>query len=105
MAEKWPPVTMTEVTDPVEIARSNAEFAQFERNCDWLEAHASEVYSHRGKYSCIAGQELFVGGTVEDVVARARAAHPEDKGLFTRIIPKERGPRIYGPFRIVEDLR
>jgi hypothetical protein len=102
MSDNWPPVVMEVVTDPVEIAEANAQREQAERNCDWLEAHASEVYSHRGKIICIAGQELFVGDTVEEVVARAKAAHPEDKGLFTRIIPKERGPRNYGPFRFVE---
>ncbi len=104
MPVNWPPVVMEVVTDPAEIAASNSEREQCERNWDWLEAHASEVYSHRGKYICIAGQELFVGDTVEDVLGRARAAHPEDKGLFTRYIPKERGPRIYGPFRIVEGV-
>lgn len=102
MADDFPPVTMEQVTDPVENARLAAEFAQFKRNCDWLEAHASEVYSHRGKHVCIAGQELFVGDTVEDVLSRAKAAHPDDKGLFTRIIPTGRGPRIYSPFRIVK---
>ena len=102
MTDNWPPVTMEVVTDPVEIARSAAALAQCERNWDWLEAHASDVYSHRGKYICIAGQELFVGDVLEDVLARAKAAHPDDQGSFTRIIPKGRGPRIYGPFRIVE---
>jgi hypothetical protein len=95
MSDEWPPITMEVVTDPDEIARSKAAFAQGKRNWDWLEAHASEVYSHRGKYICIAGQELFVGDSVEDVLTRARAAHPDDKGLFTRYIPKERNPRIY----------
>ena len=66
-----------------------------ERQWQWLEAHATEVYSQRGKIICIAGQELFVGDTVEDVVARAKAAHPDDEGMFTRIIPRERGARIY----------
>lgn len=101
----FPPVTMEQVTDPVEIAEANARFEQFERNSDWLEAHASEVYSHRGKYVCIAGQELFVGEELDDVLARAKAAHPEDQGLFTRYIPKERGPRIYDYRRIVESVR
>jgi hypothetical protein len=78
-----------------ERAKIRARRERFERNWAWLEAHASEVYSHRGKFICIAGQELFVGDAVEDVIARAKAAHPEDDGRFTRYIPKERGPRIY----------
>lgn len=68
---------------------------RFERNRAWLEAHASEVYRHRGKFICIAGQQLFVGDTVQEVLAQARAAHPEDDGRFTQYIPKETGPRIY----------
>jgi hypothetical protein len=83
------------ITDPAEIAAGLARHEQFERNWSWLEAHASEVYSHRGKIICIAGQELFVGEDVHEVVAAARAKHPDDHGYFTRIIPKERGPRIY----------
>jgi len=103
--DDWPPIVMEVVTDPVEIARSRVEFAQFKRNSDWLEAHASEVYGHRGKYVCIAGQELFVGDSVEDVLARAKAAHPEDKGFFLHYIPKDRGgPRIYAHRGVVETV-
>ena len=69
--------------------------AAFDKNLGSLQAHGSEVYSHRGKIICIAGQEMFVGDTVEDVLARAKAAHPNDGGMFTQIIPKERGARIY----------
>jgi len=105
MTDNWSPVTMEVVTDPVENARTTASFAQFKRNCDWLEAHASEVYSHRGKYICIAGQELFVGDVLEDVLARARAAHHDDEGSFTQYIPKERGRRLYSPFRIVKSVQ
>ncbi|HKI32182.1 MAG TPA: hypothetical protein VKA46_09965 [Gemmataceae bacterium] len=104
MTDDWPPVVMGIVTDPVEIARSAAALAQCERNWDWLEAHASDVYSHRGKYICIAGQQLFVGDVLEDVLARAKAAHPDDRGLFTRYIPKERMPRIYANRGIVEAM-
>jgi hypothetical protein len=100
----FPPVTMEEVTDPVEIAEAEARFEQFERNCDWLDAHAAEAYSHRGKYICIAGQELFVGDDLDDVLARAKAAHPEDQGFFTHYVPKERVPRIYDYRRIVEGM-
>jgi hypothetical protein len=89
------PITVVEETDAVEIARAQSRRARFERNWSWLEDHASEVYSHRGKIICIAGQELFVGDSTQEVLARAKAAHPEDDGLFTRIIPKERGARIY----------
>jgi hypothetical protein len=86
---------MREETDPAEIAKARAQQAQFDRNWDWLEAHAAEVFSHRGTHICIAGQELFVGDDIKELLARARAAHPEDDGPFFKYIPKERGPRIY----------
>jgi hypothetical protein len=90
-----PPVLVEEETDPIEIARARARRERFERNWAWLEQHAADVYRHRGKVVAIAGQELFVGDTTEEALAQAKAAHPEDDGLFTRIIPRERGPRIY----------
>jgi alkanesulfonate monooxygenase SsuD/methylene tetrahydromethanopterin reductase-like flavin-dependent oxidoreductase (luciferase family) len=90
-----PPVLAEEETDPVEIARAHGRRERFERNWAWLEQHAADVYRHRGKVVAIAGQELFVGDTTEEALAQAKAAHPEDDGLFTRIIPRERGPRIY----------
>ncbi len=95
MPENSVPVVMQQDADPAELARAQARGEQFERNWAWLEAHAAEVYSHRGKFICIAGQELFVGDTVEEVLTRAQAAHPEDDGRFTRYIPRERGPRVY----------
>jgi hypothetical protein len=91
-----PNVTITEVTDPEEIAKARVQCEKFERNLAWLAEHATEVYSHRGKVICIAGQELFVADTAEEVLALAKAAHPEDEGRFTRIIPKKKVPRIYG---------
>jgi hypothetical protein len=60
-----------------------------------LEAHATEVYRHRGKVICVAGEELFVADSSEEVLAKARTAHPNDDGRVTRIIPRERGARIY----------
>jgi hypothetical protein len=86
-------VLVEEETDPIEVARAQARHERFNRNWAWLEKHAADVYRHRGKVIAIAGQELFVGDTTDEVLARAKAAHPEDDGLFTRIIPKDRGPR------------
>ncbi len=81
---------------PEEIAAAHEQREQFERNSAWLQAHIAEVYgSHRGKIICIAGQELFVGDTTREAVAKAMAAHPEDKGLLTRYIYKEKAARIY----------
>jgi hypothetical protein len=96
MAEPNPPVVMTVVTDPAEVAAFNARMAKFDRNIDWLQAHASEVYTrHRGRFICIAGQELFVADTGEEALAKARAAHPDDDGLYLHYIPKQKLDRIY----------
>jgi hypothetical protein len=95
-ATKDPYLTVMEVvTDPVECAEAARRKERYERNWDWLEAHASEVYSHRGKYLCIAGQELFVGDTVEQVLKAAELVHPEDDGRFTRFVPTQRGQKLH----------
>jgi alkanesulfonate monooxygenase SsuD/methylene tetrahydromethanopterin reductase-like flavin-dependent oxidoreductase (luciferase family) len=89
-------IVMAEVTDPVELANARAQDERFERNWAWLEAHAAEIHPrHRGKVYCIAGEELFVADTPKEALALARAAHPDDDGLFTGRIPKERTCRIY----------
>lgn len=90
------PIVMEEITDPEENARFRASMAQAELNADWLEAHVPEIYgNHRGKYILVAGQELFVGHTVQEAVAQAKAAHPEDEGSLTRYIPLKKMVRIY----------
>jgi len=43
----------------------------------------------------VAGEELFVANSVKEAIEAARAAHPEDDGMFTRYIPREKVPRIY----------
>ena len=90
------PIVMEEVTDPVELAKAFAQDARFEKNWVWFQAHAAEIYAQqRGKCLCVAGQELFVAETTAEVLALARAAHPDDDGRFTGYIPKERTYRIY----------
>lgn len=91
-----PLVEMLEVSDPAELAESCERHAQFEKNSAWLQAHLSEVYSqHRGKVICIAGQELFASESPTEAWDRAHLAHPEDRGVLLRYIPKEKVPRIY----------
>src|SRR5581483_3599039 len=100
------PITMTEVTDPRELVKARAQDERFERNWAWFEAHAREIYTkHRGQVICVAGQELFVGDTPREALDRAIAAHPEDDGRFTRIIPRERMARIYANRRNVAPVR
>lgn len=85
-----------EVVDPAVIAAARSQREQFDRNSAWLQANIAEVYrKHRGQHICIAGQEVFATDNVEDAIARATAAHPEDLGWFTRYVPLERLPRVY----------
>lgn len=96
MSGELPPIIMEEVTDPGELKKGRAQDAKFARNWAWFEEHAAEIYAaHRGKCICIAGEMLFVGDTPEEALAKAIAAHPDDDGRFTRLIPRERLPRVY----------
>jgi len=81
---------------PEEAAATREQDEQFSRNSDWLQAHILEIGdSCRGKCICIAGQQVFVGDTAREAISQATVAHPEDRGWFTRYIPKERVARIY----------
>lgn len=89
-------ITMEEITDPEEIAKAQAQWAQAKRNSAWLQAHATEIYrNYRGKFIVVAGEELFVGDTSEEADALAEAAHPEDKGSLGRYIYPKKMIRIY----------
>jgi hypothetical protein len=92
---KQVPLIMEELTDTEALTKARAQDERFERNWTWFEAHAPEIYArYRGKCLCIAGQELFVADTPEEVLALATEAHPEDDGRFTRYISKERTYRL-----------
>ena len=105
MTVKEPPIVIEELTDPTELAKARAQDERFERNWAWFEAHAPEIYTlYRGKCICIAGGELFVADTPEEVLAMATVAHPEDDGRFTRILPREKVARIYVNQRRVASL-
>jgi hypothetical protein len=77
-------LVMAEVTEPEENAKIKAQRERFRKNSDWLQTHVPQVYAqHRGKFICVAGQELFVADTAPEVVATARKAHaihPARKG-------------------------
>lgn len=90
-----PKITMREETDAIEIAKAQARREKFDRNYAWLEAHAAEVFSHRGKYICIAGQQLFVGDDIKVLLAQAKSAHPDDDGPLIQYVPMEKAARIY----------
>jgi hypothetical protein len=92
-----PDIEVSELTDPHEIELANRQREQFDRNSAWLQQHIAEVYrpENRGKIVCIAGEQAFFGNTTEEAVSQAKAAHPDDKGYFTRYIPRQRMIWIY----------
>jgi len=99
------PVVMEEVTDPAELAQARARGERFRRNWTWFEARAPEVYTaHRGKCICVAGEELFVADSPQEVLALAAATHPQDDGRFTLYIPRERMARVYASQRGMDPL-
>jgi hypothetical protein len=44
----------------------------------------------------VAGQQAFIADTLDEVLAMARAAHPNDEGLLAQYVFPPGGPRIYG---------
>jgi hypothetical protein len=100
------PIVLKYITDPQELEKTRAQKERFERNWKWFQAHAAEIYPrHRGKCYCVAGQELFVAETPQEVLALARAAHPDDDGRFTGYIFREKRTRIYANRRLLASLR
>jgi hypothetical protein len=83
------------VDDICEMQEARARRMAFDLNSEWLETHASQVYAHRGKHICIAGQELFVADTAEEALRLGQAAHPMDAGILLRFVPLQHIPRIY----------
>jgi len=90
------PIVMEEVTDPLEVSKARNRREKFDRNFAWFRTHASEVYEgHRGKFICIAGEQLFAASTPEEAIAQATAAYPGDEGSFVQYIPLEKMARVY----------
>ena len=91
-----PLLTIEVVTDPVELAKARQQDERFERNWAWFTAQAEAIYrTHRGQCLCISGQELFLGATPAEAIEKAKAAHPDDDGRFTRIIPEEKMDSVF----------
>ena len=100
-----PLVLVEEQLSPEERAKANAQRERYERNLAWLEAHGREVYAqHRGRHICVAGQELFVADTVQEVLALAAAAHPEDDGRVLWYLSPFPGPKIYANQRAMAHM-
>jgi hypothetical protein len=91
-----PRLTIAEVNDPAEIARSQQQDQRARQNSDWLQAHWAELLPRaRGKFVAVAGQEAFIADTAEESWRLARAAHPNDDGAISQYVFPEGGPRIY----------
>ena len=88
-------VTVTEVTDPLTIARHRRQDERHQRNLQWLQAHWPELPESRGRYVAVADQQAFVADTAEAAWQWARAHHPDDDGAVVMFVPREKGWRIY----------
>jgi hypothetical protein len=84
------------VTDPIVIAELREVSEQFQQNSDWLQRHWADLLPQAfGKHLVVAGQEAFLADSATEAIAKARTAHPEDKGLLARYVSPHRGPKIY----------
>ena len=92
--------TIEEVSEPSQIARSQARDHCHRRNSEWLQAHWADVLPHaRGMFLAVAGQESFIAKTATQARAWVEATHPDDTGAFVHYIRSETGPRIYANSR------
>jgi hypothetical protein len=92
-------ITMEEVTDPKEIAQSQAQHERHRRNVDWLESHWDDVLPQaRGRFVAVANQQAFMAETSGEAWAWIDAHHPGDNGGFVHYVPTHTGPRNY-PYR------
>jgi hypothetical protein len=91
-----PKFLIEEVSDPVAVARFQAQDERARRNEAWLQAHWSDLLPRaRGRFIAVAGQEAFIADSQEEAWAKATAAHPDDDGVIEQYVRPERGPRLY----------
>jgi hypothetical protein len=90
------PVMMEIEGEPTDLTETRDKHGRFDRNLKWFETHAAELgETYRGKFYCVAGEALFVADTAREAFLMARAAHPDDDGLFTGYVPRTSAIRIY----------
>jgi hypothetical protein len=95
-AEKERVVVIEEELSPEELAAFHAQGKRYARNVAWFQAHLDQIRAQQlGKHICVAGEELFVADTPQEVIALAQAAHPEDDGRMLLYLSPLKGPRIY----------
>ena len=90
-------ITVSEETDPEIIAQMKTAAETYHRNEAWMDAHWEEMFPQaKGKMIAVAGQEAFIADTTEEALAKAHAAHPEERaGVVCRYVFPDRKPRIY----------
>jgi hypothetical protein len=96
-AEHAPLVIEIPPVSDEERAANIAALAELAKNVAWWNAHADAIIAqHAGKFVCVAGQEVFVGDDPVEVLARAKAAHPNPgRGFKSTHIPLHPGPTIH----------
>lgn len=100
-----PRLTIEEVVDPGEVARSRVQFERGRKNSLWLAAHWHELLPGvRGRFVAVAGQEAFVDDSAEEAWASAKQAHPDDDGAFVQYVLPTAGPRAYANRRVPAGL-
>jgi hypothetical protein len=92
-----PKITFEEVPASARTERDRLADEQFHRNTKWLAAHWADVLPQaHGRFIAVSGQEAFIADTIEEALARAKAAHPDDEGIVSQYVLPPGGPRIYG---------
>ena len=95
-ANEMPEVTVTEVTDPNEIARFQRQDARHRRNLEWLEAHWIDLLPlARGRFVVVAGEQGHVTDSPEAAWEWAKKNHPEDDGAIVHFVPLKKAWRVY----------
>lgn len=78
-----PAVMIVEEATPEERAANLARQEHFMRNVRWFETNVADLRAkYAGQYVTIAGGEAFADPDVKTSRAQARAAHPEDEGVY-----------------------
>ncbi len=72
---------------------------QFHLNMQWWNERVAELEPlHRGRFVCVAAQELFVGDNAKEVIDRATAAHPNLGGFVSFRVSAFQHLRISSPW-------
>lgn len=95
-----------ETLSPEELAAMHRRGEILHRNMKWFSDHGQEIYDrYVGQFVYVAGGELFAGPDVREVLARVRAAHPEESGgYFGRYIRPKNEVRVCLTIRLPDEV-